>query len=291
MRLHTQIDGNGFPILCLHGHPGSGEAMGVFTTPLSTPLTAAQPARFKTYAPDLRGYGRSRTPYPFEMTRHLDDLEELLAQHNIEKCLVLGWSLGGILAMELALRRPDVVQGLVLVGTAARPAGSHPPISWQDNVLTGIAGALNWLFFAAKFTSHPAWKPALKPIQAIGQQSLFRYLIRQHTPLAYQYLAQQGAPAFLRTSRYAEAALFQAIRAGYNRLPEIRALSIPALVLCGECDRHITAESSLETARALKNAQTHCYPNTAHLFPWEIPDQMNADISQWLSEHANIWQS
>jgi pimeloyl-ACP methyl ester carboxylesterase len=291
MRLHTQIQGAGFPILCLHGHPGSGEAMGVFTTPLSTSLSAAQPARFKTYAPDLRGYGRSRTPYPFEMTRHLDDLEELLAQHNIEKCLVLGWSLGGILAMELALRRPDVVQGLVLVGTAARPAGSHPPISWQDNVLTGIAGALNWLFFAAKFTSHPAWKPALKPIQAIGQQSLFRYLIRQHTPLAYQYLAQQGAPAFLRTSRYAEAALFQAIRAGYNRLPEIRALSIPALVLCGECDRHITAESSLETARALKNAQTHCYPNTAHLFPWEIPDQMNADISQWLSEHANIWQS
>jgi pimeloyl-ACP methyl ester carboxylesterase len=291
MRLHTQIDGNGFPILCLHGHPGSGAAMGVFTAPLSASLSAAQPARFKTYAPDLRGYGRSRTPYPFEMTRHLDDLEELLAQHQIEKCLVLGWSLGGILAMELALRRPDVVQGLVLVGTAARPAGSHPPISWQDNVLTGIAGALNWLFFAAKFTRHPAWKPALKPIQAIGQKSLFRYLIRQHTPLAYQYLAQQGAPAFLRTSRYAEAALFQSIRAGYNRLPDIRALSIPALVLCGECDRHITAESSLETARALKNAQTHCYPDTAHLFPWEIPDQMNADIGQWLSEHTDIWQS
>jgi pimeloyl-ACP methyl ester carboxylesterase len=265
--------------------------MSVFTAPLSTPSSAAQPARFRTYAPDLRGYGRSRTPYPFEMTRHLDDLEELLAQHQIEKCLVLGWSLGGILAMELALRRPDVVQGLVLVGTAARPAGSHPPITWQDNLLTGIAGALNWLFFAAKFTSHPAWKPALKPIQAIGQQSLFRYLIRQHTPLAYQYLAQQGAPAFLRTSRYAEAALFQAIRAGYNRLPDIRALRIPALVLCGECDRHITAESSLETARALKHAQTHCYPDTAHLFPWEIPDQMNADISQWLSEHADTWQS
>jgi pimeloyl-ACP methyl ester carboxylesterase len=289
MRLHTQIQGTGFPILCLHGHPGSGKAMGVFTAPLSA--ADVRPAPFKTIAPDLRGYGGSRTPYPFEMTRHLDDLEELLAQHEIKKCLVLGWSLGGILAMELALRRPDVVQGLMLVGTAARPAGSHPPITWQDNVLTGIAGALNWLFFAVYPAGHPAWKPALKPIQAIGQKSLFRYLIRQHTPLAYQYLAQQGAPAFLRTSRYAEAALFQAIRAGYNRLPDIRALSIPALVLCGECDRHITAESSLETARALKNAQTHCYPNTAHLFPWEIPDQMNADISQWLSEHTDIWQS
>ncbi len=309
MRLHTYIQGEGFPILCLHGHPGSGAAMSVFTAPLSAAkgsaakagaakgsaakgsaakgsATNAQPAQFKTYAPDLRGYGRSRTPYPFEMTRHLDDLEELLAYYQIEKCLVLGWSLGGILAMELALRRPDVVQGLVLVGTAARPAGSHPPITWQDNLLTGLAGALNWLLFATRLT----WKPLWRPIQAIGQKSLFRYLIQQHTPLAYQYLAQQGAPAYLHTSRYAEAALFQAIRAGYNRLPDIRGLSIPALVLCGECDRHITAESSLETARALSNSQAHCYPTTAHLVPWEIPDQMNADIGQWLSEHSALWR-
>jgi pimeloyl-ACP methyl ester carboxylesterase len=289
MQLHTQIQGQGFPILCLHGHPGSGTAMSVFTTPLSA--ANAQPAQFKTYAPDLRGYGRSRTPYPFEMTRHLDDLEELLAKHHIQKCLVLGWSLGGILAMELALRRPDVVQGLILVGTAARPAGSHPPITWQDNVLTGLAGALNWLFFALSGSWEPAWKPALKSIQAIGHKSLFRYLICQHTPLAYQYLAQQGAPAYVRTSRYAEAALFQAIRAGYNRLAEIKTLTIPALVLCGECDRHITAESSLETARALSHAQSRCYRDTAHLFPWEIPDQMNADISQWLTEHRDIWRS
>ena len=180
MRLHTQIQGNGFPILCLHGHPGSGEAMSVFTQSLSS--ADAQPAQFKTYAPDLRGYGLSRTAYPFEMKRHLDDLEELIAQHQIEQCLVLGWSLGGILALEMALRQPDIVQGLILVGTAARPVGSHPPITWQDNLLTGVAGVLNLAF--------PDWQP----VRALGQKSLFRYLIRQHTPLAYQYLAKQGAP-------------------------------------------------------------------------------------------------
>ena len=276
MRLHTQIQGNGFPILCLHGHPGSGEAMSVFTEPLTS--EDARPAQFKTYAPDLRGYGRSRTSYAFEMTRHLDDLEELIAQYQIKQSLVLGWSLGGILAMELALRRPDIVKGLILVGTAARPAGSHPPITWQDNLLTGVAGVSNLVF--------PDWKP----VRALGQKSLFRYLIRQHTPLAYQYLAKQGAPAYWRTSRHAETALFSAIRAGYNRIPDVKGLDIPALMLCGECDRHITAESSLETARALPNCEAHCYPNTAHLFPWEIPDQVSADICQWLTTHANIWQ-
>lgn len=275
MRLQIQIEGAQHqparvPILCLHGHPGSGEAMSVFTSQLAT--------QFTTYAPDLRGYGRSRALDGFTMSCHLDDLEELLDQYQLSQCLVLGWSLGGILAMELALRRPKTVRGLILVGTAARPRGSHPPITWQDNLLTGLAGALNFVW------------PGADGAIALGQKSLFRHLIRQHTPTAYQYLARQGAPAYLRMSRHADAALVNAIRAGYNRLPDIRDLHIPSLMLCGECDRHITAESSLETARALPDCEVHCYPNTAHLFPWEIPTQVNADIHRWLQTHSDIWQ-
>ncbi len=270
MRLHTQIRGQGFPILCLHGHPGSGEAMSVFTDGLAE--------QFTTYAPDLRGYGHSRTSYPFEMVRHLDDLDELLAQYQIEDCLVLGWSLGGILAMELALRRPQTVRGLILIGTAARPRGSHPPITWQDNVMTGLAGTLNWAL--------PAFPLAI----ALGKQSLFRHLINQHTPAAYRYLASQGAPAYLRTSRHAEAALFNAIRSGYNRLEDIQSLRVPSLMLCGEGDRHITAAASIETVHALPDCELHCYPNVAHLFPWEIPHRVNADIHTWLEAHSAIWQ-
>lgn len=254
--------------------------MSVFTEPLSAGSAKLPP--FKTIAPDLRGYGLSKTPYPFEMRSHLDDLEELIARCSLEKCIVLGWSLGGILAMELALRRPDVVQGLILVGTAARPRGSHPPITWQDNLFTGVAGALNWAI--------PPWEPAQKWVRKLGKKSLFRYLIGEHTPLAYQYLAREGAPAYLRMSRHADSALSKAIRAGYNRVPDVKTLAIPALMLCAEGDRHITASSSLETARALPNCDTHCYPDTAHLFPWEIPSQVNADISRWLVAHADIWR-
>lgn len=227
--------------------------------------------RFRTLAPDLRGYGSSRVNQPFSMQTHLVDLEALLAQQGIQRCLILGWSLGGILAMELALQRPDLVSGLILVATAAYPRSSHPPITWQDNLNTGIASLVNRVI--------PGWQ---WNITTFGQKSLYRYLIQQHTPEAYQFLATDALPAFLQTSAAAHTALNQALRQRYNRLADLHQIQCPSLVLAGECDRHITAAASQETAEHLPQSRWICYPNTAHLFPWEIPGQVHQDIVQWL---------
>jgi pimeloyl-ACP methyl ester carboxylesterase len=269
--LNVHIQGQGFPILGLHGHPGSGQSLSVFTHHLSR--------RYQTLAPDLRGYGKSRFRGKFDMNDHLLDLEALLDRWQIEKCLVLGWSLGGILAMELAMRLPQRITGLILVATAARPWGNHPPISWQDNVYTAIAGLLNFI--------QPSWQ---WNIDTFGKRSLFRYLIQQHTHTAYRYLAQEAVTAYLQTSPAATRALFSAIRAGYNRLPDLWQIQCPSLILAGAEDRHITADASRETARHLKNAQWRCYPQTAHLFPWEIPQQVLSDVDNWLAEHPQVTQ-
>jgi proline iminopeptidase len=269
-QLSAKVKGKGFPILCLHGHPGSGQCMSVFSDRLES--------RFQIIAPDLRGYGKSRTKGNFAMSEHLLDLETLLDQHQINKCLILGWSLGGILAMELALRCPHRVAGLILIASAARPRSSHPPITWQDNLYTGLAGILNWWF--------PSWQ---WNIDTFGKRSLFRYLIQQHTPTAYHYLATEAVPAYLQTSQAATRALNLALRDRYNLLPDLPQIQCPCLVLAGAEDRHIISESSRETALQLQDAVWHCYPNTAHLFPWEIPDLVLADINQWIAEHSYLF--
>lgn len=267
--LNVHIAGSGFPILCLHGHPGSGASLSVFTRHLSQ--------RFQTLAPDLRGYGRSQTKADFAISDHLLDLEALLADYQITRCLILGWSLGGILALELALRLPERVSGLILVATAARPRSNHPSVTWQDNLYTGFASILN--------RCKPGWQ---WNIHTFGRRSLYRYLLQQHTSGAYQYLADQALPAYLQTSSAAQRALARALKTGYNRLAAVSEIQCPCLVLAGACDRHIIPEASWETAKLLQNSHWICYPRTAHLFPWEVPQQVVDDIDRWFSLHPEV---
>jgi pimeloyl-ACP methyl ester carboxylesterase len=261
--LQTYTAGQGFPILCLHGHPGSGYCMTVFTAALST--------QFQTLAPDLRGYGASRVQQPFTMADHLADLQQLLDDRGIQRCVVLGWSLGGILALELALAQPHRVAGLILVASAAHPRSDHPAVPWPVVANTGIASVVNRVV--------PGWP---WNIETFGRRSLYQYLIQQHTPNTYRYLADAALGAYVKTSRYATAALNQALRTGYNRMADLDAIACPSLVLAGDCDRHIVAAASAETAQRLPNAQFYQYRNTAHLFPWEVPQQVTTDILQWL---------
>jgi proline iminopeptidase len=266
-QLHAHIAGFGPVMLCLHGHPGSGRSMSVFSQYFSD--------RFHTIAPDLRGYGRSQTKQSFSIEQHLADLVDLLDQQQAEQTIVLGWSLGGIFAMELALRYPERVRGLILIATAARPWGDHPPIRFQDNLMTGIAGVLNLI--------KPGWQ---WNIDTFGRRSLFRYLIQQHQPEVYRFLARDAVYAYLRTSRLATQALNQAIQQGYNRVPDLPKIQCPALMLVGERDRHIHPVASRETAEALPSCEWECFPETAHLLPWEIPDRLHARINQWLATYC-----
>lgn len=260
---------SGAPILALHGHPGNAECLSLFGEALYK--------NFWVIAPDLRGYGSSKATASFAMTDHLVDLECLLDSLHLDPCLLLGWSLGGILALELALRFPHRIQGLILIASAARPVGNHPPVTWWDQLSTGIASLIN--------ATVPGWE---WNIETFGKQSLYRYLIQQHTPRTYRYLAQQALPAFLQTSPYATTALRNALRARYSCLDQLTTLSCPVLVMAGSEDRHITAQASQETAHLLPNSTWICYPQTAHLFPWEIPDQVCADLEHWLSKQGFI---
>jgi pimeloyl-ACP methyl ester carboxylesterase len=102
--------GKGAPLLLLHGLGGSHDDWR-----MQIPEFAA---KYRVIVPDLRGFGASERREPFTIQRHARDMMALLSALAIESAHVVGISMGGAVAIELALRAPQAVASLVLVNTA-----------------------------------------------------------------------------------------------------------------------------------------------------------------------------
>lgn len=110
IRLSYVESGSGAPLLLLHGLGGSHDDWR-----MQTPEFASH---YRVIVPDLRGFGASERREPFTIQRHARDMMALLSALSIEKAHVVGLSMGGAVAIELALRAPQIVASLVLVNTA-----------------------------------------------------------------------------------------------------------------------------------------------------------------------------
>lgn len=109
MRVHHMHGGRGSPVLFIHGLGSSGYIEWRFN------LEPAA-ARHRVYAPDLPGFGRSEKPrarYGIPYFTHF--IERYMEGRRLRSATVVGASLGGRIALELALRRPQLVSKLVLV--------------------------------------------------------------------------------------------------------------------------------------------------------------------------------
>ena len=108
--LAHDVVGTGAPVVLLHA--------GVADRRMWRPQLPALGHRFEVISPDLRGFGDS--PLPPEPYVNADDLAELLDHLGVSDAAVVGCSMGGRVALELATRHPDRVNSLVLLCPAYR---------------------------------------------------------------------------------------------------------------------------------------------------------------------------
>ncbi|MEJ2156180.1 MAG: 3-oxoadipate enol-lactonase [Desulfobacteraceae bacterium] len=105
---------------------------------------------------DKRGHGLSDAPpAPYTLDDHIGDLEGLLDQLEVEQAVICGISVGGMIALGLAARRPDMVRGLILCDTAHK-IGSKA--LWNQRIdeirrhgMEGIADAVLERWFSKSF--------------------------------------------------------------------------------------------------------------------------------------------
>ncbi|MEV7414879.1 alpha/beta hydrolase [Streptomyces sp. NPDC089919] len=120
---YLDFGGTGRPLVALHGHLSEGASFAA--------LAAALGPDWRVIAPDQRGHGDSDRAPEYTRAGYLADLEALLAHLGIDRAVLLGHSLGAINASHLAARRPELVEALIDVDTAADlPEGGPSPLSF-----------------------------------------------------------------------------------------------------------------------------------------------------------------
>ncbi|SEG69055.1 Pimeloyl-ACP methyl ester carboxylesterase [Actinacidiphila yanglinensis] len=124
--VHGDADGTGRPLVLLHG--------GVLTIDLSFgALLPALAARRQVIAVEMQGHGHTAdTDRPLTVPGLASDVGALLDRLGVERADLLGYSLGGLVALQIAVTRPERVGRLVLAATHYAQDGYHQEITGLD---------------------------------------------------------------------------------------------------------------------------------------------------------------
>jgi pimeloyl-ACP methyl ester carboxylesterase len=256
--LHYIAAGLGTPVVLLAGFGGDHLSWG-----LQFP---AFRARHHTIAVDNRGSGRSSAPdVPYTTRVMADDVLALLDHLGIDAAHLVGISLGGMIAQELALAHPRRVLSLQLHSTAGR-ADPYLRIlleTWRQvraqlgREMVQQSMAL-WLFGRRTFAERP---------------ELIEMLMRQAATYPY-------APSEAGFARQGEATV------AHDALARLPAITCPTLITCGEDDMLVPSRFARELAEHVPHAELHIVREGGHMWCWEKPDEFNALALDFIAKHS-----
>jgi len=110
LKLHYQQHGRGEPLVLLHGL-GSSSYDWEFQVPAFSKY-------YRVIAPCLRGFGDSdKPPGPYSISQYAHDVIDLLDHLGIARCHVLGFSMGGAIAFQMAVDQPERLHSLIVVNS------------------------------------------------------------------------------------------------------------------------------------------------------------------------------
>jgi pimeloyl-ACP methyl ester carboxylesterase len=189
------------------------------------------------------------------------DAAALLERSGVGRAHVLGTSLGGFVAQQLALERPDLVDGLVLVCTSYGGRGEKRM----------SARALASMFGVGSFSPQGAVRRGLKAATSSAYRARhpeeFEEIVRTR-------LARSPSPFFY----------LQQARAGalFDASPRIRTISAPTLVIHGAEDRYVPVANAVALARTIPGAELRVLDDTGHLIFIERAEEFNQEVASFL---------
>jgi pimeloyl-ACP methyl ester carboxylesterase/putative sterol carrier protein len=260
---------DGLPVVLLHGLGATNASL--------LPTLWDLAADHRVLAPDLPGHGASAAPFGSYDARFFASwLGDYLDAVGVESAVLLGNSLGGRVALEVALLTPDRVRGLVLLA---------PAVAFRR---------LRQFVPVVRLARPEAAVLPLPMTRAMARLTVRRMFAQPARLTAQSYDAAAGE--FVRVYRRAayRVAFFSSLRQIYlddafgeegfwRRLPS---LAPPALFVWGERDRLVPAGFARHVAEAVPSAVSVVLPDCGHVPQFELPERTHAEVRAFLTALA-----
>jgi pimeloyl-ACP methyl ester carboxylesterase len=254
--LFYEDTGRGPPVLLLHGLGGS-------SADWAAQVEALAP-RYRVLVLDARGSGRSRDLQhpagPFSVKQFADDVARLLDHLAAAPAHVVGLSMGGMIAFQLAVDHPQCVRSLTIVNSV--PA--LVPRTLKERLAIGLRLSVARLF---------------------GPTGMARIMVPRLFPRPEQAeLRRRFRENLARNEKWAYVASQRAL-IGWSVQDRIGAIEAPALVVASEQDYWPVAAKEAY-ARQMKRAEVVVVAGARHALPLEAPEQFNHVLTAFLDRQA-----
>ena len=252
--IHYTVQGQGQPILLIHGYPLSGELFSRNRDALSQ--------QYQVITLDLRGFGKSSAPQddPGSLKSYAADALGLLDKLNIQQAVIGGMSMGGPVVFEMYRTAPERFRGMILMDTIANPASIVEQYLWNG--------------MAQKAVTY-------------GSQSLVGELIKDM--LSGQTRANQpDQVAFLsdivrQASVAGDVAGAKVLAERPDSLPTLSTITVPTLILEGQEDTVYPLPFAKKMQQNIANSKLVIIPGAAHALVYEKAPEVNRVMLDWLS--------
>jgi pimeloyl-ACP methyl ester carboxylesterase len=249
--------GAGQPVVMLHGSGPGVSAMANWQHNIG-----ALSQRFRVLAPDIVGFGATQRPddIVYSLRTWTDHVWAFLDAHGIHETAIVGNSLGGRIALQMATDSPDRITKMVLMG--APGVGMTPT--------EGLAA------LRAYQPSHNAMRDLLRNYFAVDPAMITDDLVA----IRYEASIADGAYEAYR------AMFFDPRHAGSElgiSAEEVRAITTPALLVHGREDKVVPMQVSVTMLGLLPNADLHVFSACGHWTQIERADEFSALVADYLA--------
>jgi len=257
------VGDEGPPLVLIHGIGASVESWAETVRPLAK--------THRVYALDLVGFGQSDKPdAPYTLSFLAQFVADFMEGQDIGRASIIGHSLGGGVALKLALEHAEKVDKLVLVSSAGLGREGHIFFKLGSLPLVGEVLTRPNRERTAQFLEEMFYDPEMVTDELVD--------------LNYDLMSRPGAQEAYLAALRSIATVFGArktvIRSIVDNLDEVTA---PTLVVWGEQDAMLPVSHAHVAAEAIPDARLHIFERCGHCAPMERAEAFNALVSEFLN--------